>query len=257
MEIIVIALVAFFGAVLSFISGFGLGTLLLPAMMLVYSPMEAVAVTAVVHLLNTMYKLALVAKDANAQVVKRFGIWSILGALLGAYVITHMAFANSWWEGDTSIGHVVLKPMNLLIASIIMLFGLLEWIPATANLTFSTKWFPLGGFLSGFFGGVSGHQGALRSAFLVRAGLSREAFIGSRAVIASMVDLTRILVYATIIHRLSEETNLWIIVLAAACSMVGANIGNRISKKVDMKSIQSIVAITLLVFAFFLALGKV
>ena len=34
-------------------------------------------------------------------------------------------------------------------------------------------------FGSGFFGGLSGMQGALRSAFLARAGLSKEAFVAS------------------------------------------------------------------------------
>jgi acyl-CoA reductase-like NAD-dependent aldehyde dehydrogenase len=38
---------------------------------------------------------------------------------------------------------------------------------------------PVGGLLSGFFGGLSGHQGALRSVFLLRAGLTKESFIAT------------------------------------------------------------------------------
>ena len=41
-----------------------------------------------------------------------------------------------------------------------------------------------GGLLSGFLGGLSGHQGALRSAFLIKCGLSKEVFIASGVVIA-------------------------------------------------------------------------
>jgi uncharacterized membrane protein YfcA len=257
MELIVIVLVAFLGAVLSFISGFGLGTLLLPAMMLVYSPIEAIAVTAVVHMINTMYKLILVAKDADKQVVFRFGFWSVIGSLIGATIVTHLVSFNAFWEGETFIGHVALQPLNLIIASIIVMFALLEWIPATANLSFSPKWFPVGGLLSGFFGGLSGHQGALRSAFLIRAGLTKEAFIGSRAAIAALVDLSRLFVYSALLSQISESTNLFVICAAAISSMVGANVGNRIAKKIALNHVQSIVAISLLMFALLLGLGKV
>lgn len=47
---------------------------------------------------------------------------------------------------------------------------------------FPPHWLPLGGLLSGFFGGLSGNQGALRSAFLLKAGLSKEAFIATGTV---------------------------------------------------------------------------
>lgn len=54
---------------------------------------------------------------------------------------------------------------------------------------------PLGGLLSGFFGGLSGHQGAFRSAFLANAGLSTQQFLGTSVVIACLVDLARLTTY--------------------------------------------------------------
>lgn len=50
------------------------------------------------------------------------------------------------------------------------------------------------GALSGFFGGLSGHQGALRTAFLIRAGLPKEVFVGTMVVSAVVVDLSRLLI---------------------------------------------------------------
>jgi len=61
---------------------------------------------------------------------------------------------------------------------------------------FDRRYLPLGGVLSGFFGGLSGHQGALRSAFLIRCGLSQEAFVATGIVAACLVDLARLAVYA-------------------------------------------------------------
>jgi hypothetical protein len=47
------------------------------------------------------------------------------------------------------------------------------------------------------FGGLSGHQGALRSALLLQAGQIREAFITSGIVIAVMIDVARLGMYAS------------------------------------------------------------
>lgn len=43
---------------------------------------------------------------------------------------------------------------------------------------------------SGFFGGLSGNQGTFRSAFLIKAGLSKEALIGTAIVVSAFVDVT-------------------------------------------------------------------
>ena len=78
----------------------------------------------------------------------------------------------------------------------------------------------LGGLLSGFFGGLSGHQGALRSAFLAKAGLTTERFVGSNAVIGFLVDLTRIAVYVAVFAVVGDatDTSVWPLVITG-CSM--------------------------------------
>jgi len=70
-------------------------------------------------------------------------------------------------------------------------FALLELHPRFEKLEFDREYLPFGGLVSGFFGGLSGHQGALRSAFLAKVGISPEGFVGTNAVIGLLVDLTR------------------------------------------------------------------
>ena len=55
--------------------------------------------------------------------------------------------------------------------------------------------------MSGFIGGVSGHQGALRSAFLLRfkASITKESFIATNVVIAVFVDVVRLAVYCALL----------------------------------------------------------
>ena len=82
MTFLVICVVAFLASGLTFFSGFGLGTLLLPAFAVFVPVEQAVAMTAVVHFLNGLFKLCLVGRHANQGIVFRFGFPAIAGALL-------------------------------------------------------------------------------------------------------------------------------------------------------------------------------
>ena len=87
MEILIISSAAFLVAILTFFSGFGLGTILTPVFML-YFPVEvAIALTGVVHFFNNLFKLFLVGKNANKEVLIRFGIPAVLAAIAGSFLL--------------------------------------------------------------------------------------------------------------------------------------------------------------------------
>jgi uncharacterized protein len=114
-----------------------------------------------------------------------------------------------------------------------------------------------GGLLSGFFGGLSGHQGALRSAFLIKAGLSKEAFIATGIVIACIIDFSRLGVYATRFLQTGLYENLTLVIAATLSAFVGAFFGSKLLKKVTLESVQIIVTIMLIVLSVALGLGVV
>ena len=58
----VVALTALTASFLTFFSGFGLGTILMPVFALFFDLKTAIALTAIVHLLNNVFKLSLVFK---------------------------------------------------------------------------------------------------------------------------------------------------------------------------------------------------
>ncbi len=65
---IVVVLVAFAAAGLTLFSGFGLGSLLMPAFAMVFPVPLAIAATAVVHLLNNLFKTAMLGRYADLRV---------------------------------------------------------------------------------------------------------------------------------------------------------------------------------------------
>jgi len=73
MDHIVVCLVALFVSALTLFSGFGLGTVLMPAFALFFPVPVAVAAPAVVHLANNFFKVSLVGRKANWSVVVKQG----------------------------------------------------------------------------------------------------------------------------------------------------------------------------------------
>ena len=85
-----IALTSFLVAGLTFFSGFGLGTLLLPLFTLFFPVPVAVAATAVVHLMNNISKVVLVGKYAKRAIILRFGIPAVFTAFSARFSIASL-----------------------------------------------------------------------------------------------------------------------------------------------------------------------
>lgn len=252
---LVICVTALLASGLTFFSGFGLGTLLLPAFA-VFFPVElAVAMTGIVHFANGLFKLALIGKHAQKAVVLRFGIPAMLTAFLGAWMLGALAHLPAWAEYRIGEHRFSVTPVKVVIGVMLIAFTLAESLPALRTRTFNRKWLPLGGALSGFFGGLSGHQGALRSAFLVKAGLSKEAFIASGVFIACLIDLTRLGVYSRRFVDMREQMDYRLLGAAAIAAFAGAFAGNRMLAKVTMKGVQWIVGALVLLVGVGLATG--
>ena len=257
MDIAIISIVAFFTAILTFFSGFGLGTSLMPVFAL-FCPIDlAIALTGVVHFFNKLFKLGLVGKSADKTVLVRFGIPAIIAAFAGAWVllnITDLKPLFSYAIGDRTF---TVMPLNFIIAILLIILPLLISFLFLTNFNLVKKSSPLGGVLSGFFGGLSGHQGALRSAFLIMAGLSKDAFIATAVVIACFIDFTRLAVYATRFTKAGLIDNLTLVISATLAAIASAYFGMQLLKKVTLVFIQRLVAVMLLGIGIALGLGVI
>ena len=191
MEIVLISLISFFTAMLTFFSGFGLGTILTPVFMAFFPAGMAVALTGVVHFFNNVFKLMLMGRHMDREVALRFGIPAVLFALIGAWVLLKITDLPALFQYSLAGRTLTVYPVKFGVAILLIFFALVEVVPSLNKISFGREKLPLGGMLSGFFGGLCGNQGALRSAFLIKAGLSREAFIGTSVVISFFVDLSR------------------------------------------------------------------
>ena len=255
MEYLIIGSVAAFASLLTFFSGFGLGTILTPAFMLFFPIELAIALTGVVHLLNNLFKMGLVGMKANWNVVLRFGGPAIIGAFFGATVLLNFSTNEALFTYELFEQEFSIYTLNLIVAALMAFFALFEIIPKLKSIEFDKNKLILGGIISGFFGGLSGHQGALRSAFLIRYGLSKEAFIATGITIATFIDVTRLGLYFSRMKSIDFEANLPILTVAVVCAFLGAYFGRKLLTKVTLGFVQWTVAIMILILAMLLAVG--
>jgi uncharacterized protein len=252
---IIIPLIAAAASLLTFFSGFGLGTLLTPVFALFFPIELAIGLTAIVHFLNGLFKLFLIGRFARLNIVIRFGVPATLAALAGAWTLGKVSDLDAIYSYSISGKVFTILPVKLILATLIASFTLFELIPKLTNLEIDKKYLSFGGLLSGFFGGLSGHQGALRSAFLARAGLTKEEFIGTGAVISSCIDVARISVYVKELSNNHLNENVPLLALTTLFAFSGAFIGNKLLKKITMKGVQKFVSISLLLLSLALGAG--
>ena len=261
MSYLVICLTALTASGLTLFSGFGLGTLLTPVFALFFPVQAAVAMTAVVHLANNLFKIGLVGRDADWRVVARFGVPAALAAIAGASLLALFAglppIASYELAGRT---HEV-TPVKAAIGGLIVGFALLELSPRFARLAFPSRWLPLGGLLSGFFGGLSGNQGALRSAFLIRAGLSKQAYVGTGAACTVLVDGVRLAVYGAAFHAdgwsMLNGGNAGLVLAATLSAFFGAWLGKKLLTKITLRFVELSVAALMILVGAGLASGLI
>ncbi|WP_223789529.1 sulfite exporter TauE/SafE family protein [Marinicella meishanensis] len=257
MELIIVCAVALLASLLTLFSGFGLGTLLMPVVALFFPLEVAIGMTALVHLANNLFKVALLGKHAVWSVLLRFGVAAVLAAFVGAWVLGWLAQSSQplsyemWgYQGQTTW-------LNVIVGGLILVFVLLEFSKTFAHIKLGPQFLPLGGTISGFFGGLSGHQGAFRSMFLLKAGLSKEQFVATGVMVAVMVDVARLTVYGQDLVANHDQVD-WVLVISASlAAFAGAFIGKKVLQKVTIKTVHVAVSLLLVVVALGLVSGLI
>ncbi len=257
MSYLLICLCSFAASALTFYSGFGLGTLLTPVFALFFPVHIAVGMTAVVHLLNNVFKFFLVGRHTDREVFLKFGLPAAAAAFFGAWCLSFFAEAEPLFVYEAFGREAAVTPLKLALAALMAFFAVFELLPAYKTWAVDKKYLPFGGLLSGFFGGLSGHQGAVRSIFLIRAGLSKESFIGTGIAIAAVIDLARLSVYTARFAPAMNADFLKPLAAAALAAFAGAFLGNFFLRKMTIGAIQWVVSGLLLFIALLLASGLI
>lgn len=172
------ALSSLAGAVAA-VSGFGIGSLLTPFLLLTLPPAEAVTLVALPHVWATALRLYRLRDAIHWATFRQFGVASAVGGLGGALLQAHIA-----------------SPLlTYLLAGLLILAGSAELLQRSLPIRDGRTWRLASGTLSGFFGGLVGNQGGIRAAALLGFGLAPAAIVATATATGLIVDAARVPVY--------------------------------------------------------------
>jgi len=140
-----IMIVALLASILTFFSGFGLGTILMPTMAIFFPVAIAIVLTGIVHFLNGSFKVFLMRKNIHFPTLWRFGLLAIPSAFLGAWMLTRLEEQTRVLEFAFLGKEFSTTPIKLTVGLLMIVFALIEGIPRLKNISIDQKYLPLGG----------------------------------------------------------------------------------------------------------------
>jgi uncharacterized membrane protein YfcA len=230
MDILYIAILTIIASGIGTLTGFGTSTIMVPILLFFLPLPETLLLVGVIHLFGDIWKMLLFRKGFKWKLILTFGIAGIITTFIGANIV----FA---------ISHELLLRIlgGFLVAYTVFLFIRPKFKIPKNNMTAIS-----GGALSGFFAGIFGVGGAVRSAFLSAFDLPKAVYIATAGAIAFVIDITRISTYiyneVTLNHRY-----LWGFLLFIPASFLGAGIAKRIVDRIPQKYFRIVVAVFLFI----------
>lgn len=210
------------------ISGFGIGSILTPALSLWFDAKLAVAAVSVPHLIGTAIRFWMLKGRVDTRVMWSFGLASAAGGLIGA--LLSIVVQSGWLLG--------------LLGVLLVFVGVSEWTGLSRRLAFTgaTAW--IAGAASGLLGGLVGNQGGLRSAALLGFPLPRETFVATATSIALFVDAARLPVYLYT-HGQEMWTMRTQMGVMTAGVIAGTVFGGRVLRRIPEAQFRRVVAVLL------------
>lgn len=170
---------ALFAEVIGTLAGFGSSTIFLPIALFFYDFKTSLVLVALFHVFGSIGRITFFRQSIHWKLLLQFGLPSVIFTIIGALLVNYIS-----------------QPLLKLILGVFLVVFVVSslWKPQLRLKQNNQNSF-LGGGLSGFFAGLIGTGGAIRSAFLTTFRLEKAVYLSTAAVISLAVDLTRIPIY--------------------------------------------------------------
>ena len=221
------------------ISGFGIGSLLTPLLAFKTGTGIAIAGVSIAHFFGTGLRFIRWRKYINKKVLFSFGITSAVGGLTGA--LLHNVLHNDI--------------LTTIFGCLLILAGFTGVTGLSEKLEFSGIAAWIAGALSGFFGGLVGNQGGIRSSSMLGFKLTPKEFVATATGIALMVDIARMPVYIAIQGK--EIASIWQYILIATIGvLIGTEIGAKVLTRIPEKTFKKVVSVIILLIGIFILIYR-
>lgn len=228
---------SFIAGLIASVAGFGIGSLLIPLVSIRTGTKTAVALVSLPHFLGTGLRFWLLRAKVDRKIFAQFGVLCAAGGLTGA-------FLNTYFENDL---------LRVIFSVMLIIAGILGVLQVSERVRLGKAGAGVLGFASGFFGGLVGEQGGIRSAALLGFNVKKEAFIATATATGLIVDLVRMPVYAFFQSNQFVQFA-YLLVLTSVPVLVGTLVGNVALKRIPEKNFKRIVSVGILLLGIYLLL---
>ena len=218
----------FLGSFIGTVTGFGMATVMMPVVLLYMPIPQAFLFVSSVHWWGNLWKVILFRGSISLSLCLHFSLPAILFSILGAYLTVYI---------PTMIFLKLFGAVLVAYLFFVVLYPSFK-IPQTNLMAV------LGGCCSGLMAGLVGIHGAVRSFFLSAFDLPKAVYITTGAVIALLVDTSRIATYLILGIRFMPIL-VWGVLLSIPLSLLGTFVGKKVVHKIPQNYFRFVVAIGL------------
>lgn len=230
MELIALAVLTLTASSIGTMTGFGTSTIMVPVLSL-FLPLPLVLLfVGVIHWFGDIWKMLFFKKGLNWNLVLLFGIPGII---------------FSFWAARLPLT-LPEVPLQRSLGLFLVLYVAFVWFRPTWKMKASNSNALLGGGLSGFFSGIFGVGGAVRSTFLSTYDLPKSVFLFTSGAIGILIDSSRITQYFISGVRV-EGSLLFSLIICIPVSLLGAYLAKKLVDKIPQKQFRLFIAIALFV----------
>ncbi len=229
MDLIYLALLTFVASLIGTVTGFGISTLMIPILVIFLPPVETIFFVAIIHWFGDLWKVLLFGQGFHWKLIILFGLIGLAASYVGAAVSL----------GTDHLLLLRILGVFLVVDAVFMIYK--PRLEVRADNSHAL----LGGALSGFFAGMFGMGGPIRSAFLSLFALPKAVHLATIGAIGLMVDSTRIITYwrgGVVL----PETLWWALLVLIPASFLGAELAKGIVDQIPQKKFRLVIAVFLL-----------
>lgn len=213
MEMMLVLLLGIVAGAVGGIVGFGTSIMLMPALVWVFGPYEAVPIMAVGSVMANATRVAVWWRELDWAAVRAYAVGAVPGAALGAWTLVQLR-----------AGLIE----ALLGAFFLVMIGLRRWM-ARRHWRIRAPHLAGAGLGIGFLTGLVVSTGPINAPFFLAYGLTRGAYIGTEALASLVVYLTKTVTFGQLgvlpLHLLVKGAII-------GCSLIG---GSLLSKRVVLR----------------------
>ena len=196
------------------------------------------AAVSIPHVIGTSIRFWRFRHDIDWKVVRSFGVTSAAGGLTGALL-------NAWATN---------RALEIVFGSLLVLAGGAQVTGHAQRWRLHGTLAWLGGALSGFFGGLVGNQGGIRTAAMLGFEVDKRQFVATTTAVALLIDMARVPVYLAL--EAAQLSRMWpTITLATLGVIAGTLFGETLLVRVPERRFRAVVGALLMLLGVSFLIG--